>query len=188
VALVVVIQTIHPQAGRFAPTTGRLQQLWYRAAKRFDLERENLQQQGARYFRERGRRVWDTARARVEIALERLKGDSKRQGKQPSLAYILESLGTEHDKVFEAYHPSPYGGDVVLFRATKQLRGLLADRSLGWKETLRGAVEVCEVHGHQQNMLLEPNVQRLADELKSQLRAAQIRSENVANSTKLGAA
>ncbi len=57
----------------------------------------------------------------------------------------------------------------MLFRAAKQLQGLSADEFLGWKGVLRGRFEVKEAPGHQQNMLDEPNVKVLADEISGQL-------------------
>jgi amino acid adenylation domain-containing protein len=178
VALVAMIQTIHPAAARFRPDTNPLQRWWYRAVKRIDLERENLVYRGKSYISERVRRVWNTVSARTQIAFDKIvgKGPMVNGGirrKQPSLEYILEVLGAEHDRVFEEYEPRPYEGRVVVFRAKKQLQGLAADWSLGWKSILNGSLEVCEVPGHQQNMLIEPNVSRLAEELTVRLETTQ---------------
>jgi thioesterase domain-containing protein len=85
------------------------------------------------------------------------------------MAYILELLGMEHDRAFVNYVPRPYNGDVLLFRASKQLPGLLADRSLGWKPVIKGQLEIRELPGHQQNILVEPRVVRLAQELQARL-------------------
>src|SRR6202012_2860889 len=89
-----------------------------------------------------------------------------------SMPYILETLAIEHDKAFERYEPKQYSGNAVLFRTSKQLSGLLADETLGWNQCVEGKLNVCEVSGHQQNMLLEPNVSRLAAELESRLLAS----------------
>ena len=70
-----------------------------------------------------------------------------------------------------------FHGDVLLVRASKQLPALKADRYLGWKDVLRGKLEIYEVPGHQQNMLLEPNVCRIADELEVRLQSFRERSE-----------
>jgi len=91
------------------------------------------------------------------------------------MAYILEALAVEHDKVYDRYQPSPYQGDVVFFRTEKQLPGLMADRSLGWQELLGAKLEICNVPGHQQNVLIEPHVSRLAKELTVRLKAVQER-------------
>ncbi|HVW86990.1 MAG TPA: amino acid adenylation domain-containing protein, partial [Bryobacteraceae bacterium] len=166
VALVVVIQTVHPAAARFKPDTTWLRRSWYRGAKRFDLERENLLYRGKGYFRERGRRLVDIAVARTQIAFHGLNGNGQAHADGRSTPYILESLAIEHDRIFDKYRPQPYSGDVLLFRAEKQLRGLVAGPALGWNDVIDGHLDVCEIPGHQQNILLEPNVSRLAGELE----------------------
>ena len=60
----------------------------------------------------------------------------------------------------------------------KQLSGLMSDECLGWGRVLDGNLGVCEVPGHQQNVLLEPNVRWLAAELTPRLEAAQHRYLN----------
>jgi thioesterase domain-containing protein len=92
-----------------------------------------------------------------------------------SKLYFFEALGVEHKKAMDKYRPAPYDGDVLVFRASKQLAGLIADEQLGWDRTVRGKLEICEVPGHQQNLLLEPNVSRLAKEFSVRLKAAQRR-------------
>jgi len=79
----------------------------------------------------------------------------------------------EHGKALKKYVPRPYDGDVVLFRASKQLSGLIADEYLGWKPFFNGRLQVYEVPGHQQNLMLEPNVRTLARALDGRLKAAQ---------------
>ena len=90
-----------------------------------------------------------------------------------SKLYFFEAVGVEHKKAMEKYRPGPYGGDVLVIRASEQLAGLIADEHLGWDRTLHGKLEVCEVPGHQENLLLEPNVLQLAKELSIRLKAAQ---------------
>jgi amino acid adenylation domain-containing protein len=172
VALIVMMQTMHPAFARFSPNTSSLQRWWYRTKKRIDLERENISHRGSAYLQERIRRTWDIALARTEIKLDRFNNGENSQRKR-SMAYVLERLGVEHDRAFEMYQPRPYGGNVLLFRASKQMEGLMADKMLGWNELLLPSLEVCEVPGHQQNLLTEPNVSRLADELKVRLDSIQ---------------
>ncbi len=187
VALVAMIQTMCPVAARFCPTTSRLQRWWYQTTKRIDLERENLSDRGNGYFFQRSRRIWDVAWARFAIALDKLTANGNHRRKDPAMAYIFEALGVEHDKVFEQYQPRSYDGDVLLVRASKQLRGLV-DRYLGWKDLLPGNLDVCEVPGHQQNILMEPKVGLLAEELTARLQAAQQRYLREMSRTNLGAA
>jgi thioesterase domain-containing protein len=170
-----MIQTMNPAAARFRPDTSLLQRWRYRATKRLDLERENLSHRGAGYIQHRLQHSWTVAGARAAIALDRLTGNGHHHGKQPSMPYILESLSIEHDQVFDNYQPRPYAGDVLLFRASKQMPGLVADAYLGWKDVLHGNLQILEVEGHQQNILIEPKVSRLGEELSARLTATQQR-------------
>jgi thioesterase domain-containing protein/acyl carrier protein len=169
VALVVMIQTTHPGVPAFAPGSSSANRWWHRAAKRIDLERNNLLQRGFGYFGDRLRRTRDVMQARTQIAFDKKMSNGNGQRRRASMAYILELLGMEHDRAFVNYVPRPYNGDVLLFRASKQLPGLLADRSLGWKPVIKGHLEIRELPGHQQNILVEPRVVRLAQELQVRL-------------------
>ena len=86
-----------------------------------------------------------------------------------SVQYIATTLGRLHRRAAETWTPRPYQGKVVVFRASKQMSGLVADKNLGWQPILNGNLEVREVPGHQQTLLLEPNVARLASELSKYL-------------------
>ena len=169
VALVVMIQTTHPGAPAFAPGSSSANRWWHRAAKRIDLERDNLSQRGFGYFGDRLRRTRDVMQARTQIAFDKKVSNGNGEKTRASMAYILEVLGMEHDRAFMSYVPRPYSGDVLLFRASKQLPGMLADRSLGWRPIIKGHLEIRELPGHQQNILVEPRVLRLAQELQSRL-------------------
>lgn len=169
VALVVMIQTTHPGASAFAPGSSPANRWWHRTAKRIDLERDNLLQRGFGYFGDRLRRTREVMQARTQIAFDKKMSNANGHKKRTSMAYILELLGMEHDRAFMNYVPRPYNGDVLLFRATKQLPGMLADRSLGWKSVVKGRLEILELPGHQQNILIEPRVLKLAEELQSRL-------------------
>jgi amino acid adenylation domain-containing protein len=177
VALVVLIQSTHPEAKRFSASTTMLQRWWYRTTKRLDLEAENLANRGHGYILERCRYLWTRACARAAIAFDNVTGRHPAERSSLSTAYILEAVAMENGKALEKYVPRPYGGDVLLFRAVHQLSGQLVDQTLGWKRVLHGALEVCEVPGHQQNLLLEPNVLRLGRELDSRLQASCTRRE-----------
>ena len=171
VALVVMMQTTHPGAPAFAPGSSSANRWWHRAAKRIDLERDNLLQRGFGYFGDRLRRTRDVMQARTQIAFDKKMSNGNGHKTRASMAYILELLGMEHDRAFMNYVPRPYNGDVLLFRASKQLPGLLTDPSLGWKPVISGHLEIRELPGHQQNILVEPRVARLAEELQTRLHA-----------------
>jgi amino acid adenylation domain-containing protein len=181
VALLVLIQTMPPATDRFRLEVGLFRRWWYRATIRIGIERERLFSGEKSYFQERYRQALDLLWARSALAYDSFVGKSTAQRTAQSLAYILESLRMEHDKIAEVYDPRPYDGDVLLIRASKLLRGLVADPIyLGWKDVLGGNVEVCELPGHQQTLLLEPQVSRLAKELTARLKTVQEQRE-VAN-------
>jgi len=114
----------------------------------------------------------DRASVKTIATIEKLAGGNGRDFSTLSMPFILQSLSLEHDRVFEQYMPRPYAGDVVLFRASKQLQGIEADPiSLGWKKVLSGRFETSEVRGHQQSILREPNVSELAEALTERLQA-----------------
>jgi hypothetical protein len=98
----------------------------------------------------------------------------------------LESLALEHSKALDEYKPDRYAGDVVLFRSAKQVPGVIgsADLYLGWKDVLLGNIDVCEVPGHQENLLSEPHVAVLAGELEARLVGAQQRYGFAATQTR----
>jgi hypothetical protein len=135
---------------------------------------ENLSHQGKGYIIERSRRAWDLALTRAAIAYDRMTGKKASDRSGASMLYIFESLSIEHKKAMHEYVPRPYSGDVIVFRASKQLGGQNSDEFLGWKRVLLGKLDVCEVPGHQQTLLLQPNVSTLAKELSKRLKNAQL--------------
>jgi amino acid adenylation domain-containing protein len=173
VALVIMIQSTHPDAIRFKSETSWIQRVQYTAQKRRDLEMENFSQRGWKYISERARHLRDRAGARAAIVLDHF---AERESTEPSrlpMNYILEVLGDEHERALREFSPHPYGGDVLLFRASKQLIGQNIDEVLGWKEVLTGRLDVCEIPGHQQNMMSTPNVLQLGKEITNRLRIVQ---------------
>ena len=177
VASVIIIQSMHPEAMRFKPEITALQRFWYRVKKQINLEMENLSNQGKGYLVQRSRRAWDLARTRTAIAIDRMTGKRPSDPSRLSMMYIFESLSIDHKKAMHEYVPRPYSGDVILFRASKQLAGQNSDEFLGWKRVLRGNLDVCEVPGHQQTLLLQPNVSTLAKAVSGRLKTAQLRDK-----------
>ncbi len=173
VGLVILIQSMHPQSGYFKPTATLLHRWWYRITMRLSLELEYLSYRGPSYFIERIRFDWNRAHAKAAIHLGRVKTDGNSDLSHLPMHFILEMVENEHVKALAKYEPRTYGGDVVLFRAGKQLRGLIASERLGWDSVLCGNMELCEIPGHRQNMLHRPNVLRLARELSNRLVVAQ---------------
>jgi amino acid adenylation domain-containing protein len=173
VGLVIMIQSIHPEAMNYKPNTPVFQRIWYQLQKRASLEWENLLHNPKGYVSERIVHLWDAVRLRTSIAYQKVTGKAPSKSPEWSKLYFFEAVGVEHKKAMDKYRPGPYDGDVLIIRASEQLAGLIADEHLGWDRTLHGKLDVCEIHGHQENFLLEPNVSQLAKELSIRLRAAQ---------------
>jgi hypothetical protein len=161
----------HPVVFQSKPNLPWLHRWWNKIAKRIDLERQNRSHASNGYLLQRLRRAWDLLHANLTIALE-LKGviSPADLSNSPNL-YRCELLKLEHGKALRKYVPRPYEGDVLLFRATKQLRGHVTDDCLGWKQYFKSRLAVCDVAGHQENLMLEPNVRQLASELSRRLNA-----------------
>jgi thioesterase domain-containing protein len=172
VALVGMIQTTYPHSDLF-PGMSIIEQWWHQIKKMADLEWDNFQHRGTGHVKERIRRIVDVLGAKAAIAGDQFLGRNHGDYASRSMPYILERLAMEHERVYQAYRPRPYAGSIVLFRAQHQLPGPAQDRSLGWNNLLGAHLEVCDIPGHQQNVLLEPHIHVLAKELMSRLRQTQ---------------
>ena len=77
-----------------------------------------------------------------------------------------------HLRASARYYPKPYEGKVILFR-TKIFPVLCSfDRTFGWKEYVKGPLEVCLIPGAHESILDEPHVGNVARELAACLGAA----------------
>jgi len=90
--------------------------------------------------------------------------------------FLPQALKNVRRGIHEAgthYSPTPYSGDITLFRASeKSLRGV-NDEFAGWRQLATGNLEVVEIPGGHVSMLSEPQVQTLAEQLKIRLESAQ---------------
>lgn len=69
-------------------------------------------------------------------------------------------------KTYKAGH---YNGDVLLFRATKQQRGIKPDDTLGWSKFVTGKLEIHEIRGDHGSLVAEPRVRFAAKILEDRL-------------------
>lgn len=76
-------------------------------------------------------------------------------------------------KTARDYTPRAYPGRVVLFRSSSEPLGGSSDPYAGWGEYLPNGLEVCEVESNHDNILLEPQVQLVAEQLRACLNEAQ---------------
>jgi amino acid adenylation domain-containing protein len=71
------------------------------------------------------------------------------------------------------YMPRAYRGPVILFRSNRDPIGGSGDPYAGWSEYLPNGLEVHEVDSDHDNILLEPQVQFVAEQLRTCLNEAQ---------------
>ena len=65
------------------------------------------------------------------------------------------------------YTPRAYPGRVILFRSSHKPLGQLSDPRAGWNTYAVRGLEICEVQGNHENILLEPQVRSVAEQLKA---------------------
>jgi amino acid adenylation domain-containing protein len=82
------------------------------------------------------------------------------------------SVATNRKNPMSTYFPGPgfvpktYNGKITVFRVRGQPLNRIRDRQLGWGRLAQGGVDVHVVPGKHETVLREPNVRRLAEELK----------------------
>jgi hypothetical protein len=65
------------------------------------------------------------------------------------------------------YRPEVHGGRVILFRSNHRALGQVGDPRAGWQDYVSRGLEIQEVTGNHENILLEPQVQQVAKSLKN---------------------
>ena len=78
-----------------------------------------------------------------------------------------------HYRARAIYQPRPYAGKVTLFRTRRHSLFGPFDPEMGWGGLARGGLEIKEIEGFHANILQEPYVQLLAQQLKACLDQAQ---------------
>ena len=81
------------------------------------------------------------------------------------------------------YQPPPYPGRVVIFQAAERPRGSHWDLQLGWRQLVKGPLEVCDVPGGHESMFQEPHVQVMAARMRECLSLYESRGCSSASST-----
>lgn len=93
----------------------------------------------------------------------------QKMGRQ--LPPALKNIEEINFAAVKEYVPQTFAGDVTLFLATD----LTADYDLhdGWRELIEGSIEVHEISGNHINIIKEPHVRELAEQLRGSLARAQ---------------
>jgi thioesterase domain-containing protein len=78
-----------------------------------------------------------------------------------------------YHKAMKNYVPKVYRGRLTLFARKEHFRAVHA-----WKMLTVGDVDILEIPGNHQNVLIEPHMRVWAEELKSSLQTTQNRWQN----------
>jgi amino acid adenylation domain-containing protein len=65
------------------------------------------------------------------------------------------------------YRPRPYSGRVILFRSSHKPLGQVSDPRAGWTTYAPDELEIYEIQGNHENILLEPQVRSVAEQLRT---------------------
>ena len=153
VALLAMIDTLSPAAA--ARRVPALRKLWL--ARHWSL-RFILDWPGRR---RRGR----VTEAHYALALDKL---SRGEALPPEL--VEHHLFRNFVAAQARYRPRPYGGGIVLFKATdSEMQYLYAGPRLGWEDDVQGGIRVHEIAGSHFSMMAEPGVSQLVEGLRQEL-------------------
>jgi acyl transferase domain-containing protein/thioesterase domain-containing protein/acyl carrier protein len=134
---------------------------------------EGFREKGVRYFVEAALGVCNR---RVEAVAALVRKPLRRLF---PYHYRLENIADTWNEACAAYRPTPYAGDAMLFRASKDfVLGVDIGRLNGWERLVLGAVDANECPGNHSTMCEEPHVRVLARRLKSHLQR-QVRDSKV---------
>jgi thioesterase domain-containing protein len=89
-------------------------------------------------------------------------------------------LWESHVRALDSHQPRPYSGKVVLLRTRGHRLRCSFDEQCGWGELALGGVAVQIIPGLHENLLEEPYVRAVADELKIHLDAIQSEEAGIA--------
>ncbi len=173
VALLALLDTYPAGYFKLLPGSGTPGQRASRYARKLESHIENLRQLGTSakiaYLLNKLRYAPDKIKHRLYRRAYKI---YKRVGRP--LPPVLKNIEEINFTAVKDYVPQAYSGNVTLFLASD----LTADYDLheGWRELVAGEIETHEIPGNHINIIKEPHVGALAEELRSCLdRAGQDR-------------
>lgn len=112
-----------------------------------------------------------TVRRRIRSRIWQMVFISYRDRSKP-LPRVLQDVREASYLANREYVPGPYRGKVTLFRAGVRSAAGAGEPDMGWGRLALGGVEIREVPGDHVDMLLEPQVRLLAEQLRDCIRRA----------------
>ncbi|HSS77368.1 MAG TPA: beta-ketoacyl synthase N-terminal-like domain-containing protein [Thermoanaerobaculia bacterium] len=116
----------------------------------------------------------------LDEQLDRTLSESRRRGISIDLdlprARRLYAVYKASSEAHQSYQPSPYPGRVTLFRAIdRPVAAVLPDPTLGWGALAQGGVDIVEILGRHETLVIEPSVGMVAERLRERLRSVRSR-------------
>ena len=172
VALLVLFDTYAPGYPRLLPRTSKMSVKFWAVVQRVQHHTATI-----RMLESDAR--WSYIVAKTRKARNQFRRSIK-NGRKILKRRVLKSLGRPLPEALKetqnaiivasrTYRPRPYSGDITLFRATQQPRGIYKDLTLGWRDLASGALEIHEVAGSHGTLVVEPRVRFVVDKLKHYL-------------------
>jgi len=169
VALVVMVESAHPDYPKYLSRTGPFRRQLYQVIARLDLEASNfLEVESSRklaYSSARISRLVNTIRvkfARMDYTL----GETSPASNGVSPFQIQKVVEQAHAEASQVYRPKPYEGAVAVFRAAKQPLGIHPDPTLGWGEVIKSKLDLQEVPDNHIGLLSIPRVRITSDKIR----------------------
>ncbi len=167
VALVALFDTSAP--GRPLRYTSawrhRMDSLLYRVT----LHWKNLQLLGPRermaYIRQKARRFARLAGYHAAPFRNRFRS----QGRDSSAFGVVQAVNDAGHWSAADYAPAEYSGGITIFRATEQPPWMISDRTLGWRDLVKGGIEIYDTPGHHADLVRDPRARVLAEQLGNAL-------------------
>ncbi len=181
-ALVVMVESLHPDYPKYPPGTSRFRHSLFRMSSRLDLEISNFLEvkfdKKFAYCSERITKLVNTGRLKFE-RLGYAPGETSLASNNASQIQIQKAVEQAHNEAYYAYRPKPYAGAVAVFRAAKQPLGIYPDPTLGWGELIKPKLVLQEVPGHYIGLLSEPRVRITANKIRKCLDKVQQSKETL---------
>ncbi len=161
VALVAMFDSLAPQTKTQKPL-----------AQKLKIHCQLLFQKGPSYALEIMQPQMQALVTKLHRLYQRLVPDAK-QTLQPFDEIAHDDIRSEmRQQASDSYFPSPYTGELMLFRAMERDLFEAGDRDMGWTSLATGGLQIFDVPGDHLGILKAPNVRIMAEQLQSQLQAA----------------
>lgn len=158
IALVALFDSLAPHTRTQKPLAQKLKLHWQLLAK-----------QGLSYALELVQPQIQTLTTQLHALYQRLAPGSTMPERDNTAGDIRREA---RQQASDSYFPCPYTGELLLFRAMERDAFEACDRDMGWTSLAAGGLQIFDVPGDHLSILKAPNVQVMATQLQSRLRAS----------------